>query len=49
MTIQRISSVGWWRRQFPNPAQAPDRLTFQAGALPLGAKIEIQAVAARGG
>jgi 2-iminobutanoate/2-iminopropanoate deaminase len=39
---------GWWRRQFPDPARAPARLTFQAGALPFGAKIELQAVAARG-
>jgi 2-iminobutanoate/2-iminopropanoate deaminase len=38
----------WWRRQFPDPATAPARLTFQAGALPFGAKIELQAVAARG-
>jgi enamine deaminase RidA (YjgF/YER057c/UK114 family) len=38
----------WWRRQFPDPAGAPARLTFQAGALPFGAKIEFQAVAARG-
>jgi 2-iminobutanoate/2-iminopropanoate deaminase len=37
----------WWRRQFPDPAGAPARLTFQAGALPFGAKIEFQAVAAR--
>jgi 2-iminobutanoate/2-iminopropanoate deaminase len=37
----------WWRRQFPDPATAPARLTFQAGALPFGAKIEFQAVAAR--
>jgi len=37
----------WWRRQFPDPAKAPARLTFQAGALPFGAKIEFQAVAAR--
>ena len=37
----------WWRRQFPDPARAPARLTFQAGALPFGAKIEFQAVAAR--
>jgi 2-iminobutanoate/2-iminopropanoate deaminase len=36
----------WWRRQFPDPATAPARLTFQAGALPFGAKIELQAVAA---
>ena len=36
----------WWRRQFPDPANAPARLTFQAGALPFGAKIELQAVAA---
>lgn len=39
----------WWRRQFPDPANAPARLTFQAGALPFGAKIELQAVAARRG
>jgi 2-iminobutanoate/2-iminopropanoate deaminase len=38
----------WWRKQFPDPARAPARLTFQAGALPFGAKIEFQAVAARG-
>jgi 2-iminobutanoate/2-iminopropanoate deaminase len=37
----------WWRRRFPNPARAPARLTYQAGALPFGAKIEFQAVAAR--
>jgi 2-iminobutanoate/2-iminopropanoate deaminase len=37
----------WWRRRFPDPAQAPARLTYQAGALPFGAKIEFQAVAAR--
>ena len=36
----------WWRKQFPDPAQAPARLTFQAGALPFGAQIELQAVAA---
>ena len=36
----------WWRRQFPDPAAVPSRLTFQAGALPFGAKIELQAVAA---
>ena len=38
----------WWRRRFPNIATAPARFTFQAAALPFGAKIEIQAVAARG-
>ena len=38
----------WWRRQFTDAANAPARLTFQAGALPFGAKIELQAVAARG-
>jgi 2-iminobutanoate/2-iminopropanoate deaminase len=38
----------WWRRQFPDASTAPARFTFQAGALPFGAKIEIQAVAARG-
>jgi 2-iminobutanoate/2-iminopropanoate deaminase len=36
----------WWRRQFPDPTAAPSRLTFQAAALPFGAKIELQAVAA---
>lgn len=38
----------WWRRQFPDLSKAPARFTFQAGALPFGAKIEMQAVAARG-
>jgi len=37
----------WWRRQFPDISTAPARLTFQAGGLPFGAKIEFQAVAAR--
>jgi 2-iminobutanoate/2-iminopropanoate deaminase len=37
----------WWRKRFPDPAGAPARLTYQAGALPFGAKIEFQAVAAR--
>ena len=37
----------WWRRQFPDIATAPARFTFQAGALPFGAKVEIQAVAGR--
>ena len=37
----------WWHRQFPDPATAPARLTFQAGALPFRAKVEFQAVAAR--
>ena len=36
----------WWRRQFPDAATAPARLTFQAGALPFGAQIEVQATAA---
>jgi 2-iminobutanoate/2-iminopropanoate deaminase len=36
----------WWRKQFPDPAKAPARLTLQAGALPFGAQIELQAVAA---
>jgi len=36
----------WWRRQFPDVAVAPARFTFQAGALPFGCKIEVQAVAA---
>lgn len=35
----------WWRRQFPDVSTAPARFTFQAGALPFGAKIELQAVA----
>jgi enamine deaminase RidA (YjgF/YER057c/UK114 family) len=26
----------WWRKQFPDPATAPARSTFQAGALPFG-------------
>jgi 2-iminobutanoate/2-iminopropanoate deaminase len=39
----------WWRQQFPDPAAAPARVTFQAGALPFGAKIELQAVAATDG
>lgn len=38
----------WWRREFPDSSAAPARFTFQAGALPFGAKIEFQAVAARG-
>lgn len=38
----------WWRQEFPDRSTAPARFTFQAGALPFGAKIEIQAVAARG-
>jgi 2-iminobutanoate/2-iminopropanoate deaminase len=37
----------WWRLQFPE--QAPARFTFQAGALPFGAKVELQAVVGRGG
>jgi 2-iminobutanoate/2-iminopropanoate deaminase len=36
----------WWRKRFPDPARAPARLTYQAGALPFGAKIEFQAIAA---
>lgn len=38
----------WWRRRFPDVSGAPARFTFQAAALPFGAKIEFQAVAARG-
>jgi 2-iminobutanoate/2-iminopropanoate deaminase len=38
----------WWRRQFTDVSTAPARFTFQAGALPFGAKIEIQAVAVHG-
>ena len=38
----------WWGRQFADVSRAPARFTFQAGALPFGAKIEIQAVVARG-
>lgn len=37
----------WWRAQFPDLSAAPARFTFQAGALPFGCKIEIQAVASR--
>ena len=48
--LSDIASYGdlnvWWRRQFPDIATAPARFTFQAG-LPLGAKIEFQAIAAR--
>jgi len=36
----------WWRHQFPDVSTAPARFTYQAGALPFGAKIELQAVAA---
>jgi 2-iminobutanoate/2-iminopropanoate deaminase len=35
----------WWREQFSDPSSAPARFTFQAGALPFGAKVELQAVA----
>ena len=49
--LSNIDSYGdlnaWWRRQFPDVSTAPARFTFQAG-LPFGAKIEIQAIAARG-
>jgi 2-iminobutanoate/2-iminopropanoate deaminase len=38
----------WWRARFPDVATAPARFTFQAGALPFGAKVEFQAVAAHG-
>ena len=48
--VSNIESYGdlnaWWRRQFPDISTAPARFTFQAG-LPLGAKIEFQAIAAR--
>ena len=37
----------WWRQQFPDISTAPARFTYQAGALPFGAKVELQAVAAR--
>ena len=50
--LSNIDSYGdlnaWWRRQFPDISTAPARFTIQAGALPFGAKIEIQAIAARG-
>jgi 2-iminobutanoate/2-iminopropanoate deaminase len=50
--LSDISNFGdlnaWWRRQFSDGSTAPARFTFQAGALPLGAKIEIQAIAVRG-
>lgn len=36
----------WWRERFPEPALAPARFTFQAAALPFGAKLELQVVAA---
>jgi 2-iminobutanoate/2-iminopropanoate deaminase len=38
----------WWRGQFSGAAKAPARLTFQAGALPFWAKIELHAAAACG-
>lgn len=38
----------WWRGQFPDVSTAPARFTFQAGGLPFGCKIELQAVAGRG-
>lgn len=38
----------WWRSQFPDISTAPARFTFQAGALPFGCRIEIQAVASHG-
>jgi 2-iminobutanoate/2-iminopropanoate deaminase len=37
----------WWRREFDVVARAAARFTYQEGALPFCAKIEIQAVAAR--
>lgn len=37
----------WWRRTFPDAAAAPARFTFQAGALPFGCRVELQAVAGR--
>ena len=37
----------WWRRQFPDVSTAPARCTFQAAALPFGAKVELQAIAGR--
>ena len=37
----------WWRQHFPDPESAPARFTFQAGALPFGVKVELQAVAGR--
>lgn len=39
----------WWTAQFPVVATAPARFTFQAGALPFGCRVELQAVAARRG
>lgn len=39
----------WWRGQFPDAGVAPARFTFQAGALPFGCKVELQAVAVGGG
>jgi len=35
-------------RHFPDPAEAPARTCLQAGALPLQAKVELEAVAAAG-
>jgi 2-iminobutanoate/2-iminopropanoate deaminase len=36
----------WWGRQFPDVSAAPARFTYQAGGLPFGAKVELQAIAA---
>ncbi len=47
-TFEEETEPAWWRQQFPDVSTAPARFTFQAGALPFGAKIEFQAVAARG-
>jgi enamine deaminase RidA (YjgF/YER057c/UK114 family) len=35
-----------YREAFAGVANFPARLTYQAGALPLGCKVEIQAIAA---
>lgn len=40
-TVNRV-----YREAFAGMANLPARITYQAGALPLGCKIEVQAIAA---
>jgi 2-iminobutanoate/2-iminopropanoate deaminase len=42
---QAVNAV--YREAFEGIANLPARLTYQAGALPLGCKVEVQAIAAR--
>ncbi len=41
---QAVNTV--YREAFSDVANLPARLTYQAGALPFGCKVEIQAIAA---